>query len=533
MKILVHPPATRFFTFYQFNSLIYLSGNTHVTTRTLVQMFGFLAVLVALQSDSSWALSTIAPVVANNGGLGQSTISLANPRSTVASLNQQNLEKKQFPRTWVPIASTLELDPDRPTPLEFLSQKYVTYQDNDKNWVVLDDVCPHRLAPLSEGRIDREKNVIQCSYHGWEFNSTGNCNRIPQADAVVEKSAVSSKRSSVSSYPVHVENGILFIWPWEDDVLSIVGKRWAWPEGMMEKINPVVATFTRDLPYGWGSLVENLIDPSHVPFAHHGLQGKRTDAIPINMTIVQEKGEEGFSFEWEDRTMGLMRSGQGGFRAPYMVWYDADFDSDTPRRFELSVFCVPTKPGWSRAIILNTMPSEDAEVETTETTQKKTKQKASLLRMVFKILPTWMLHMLSNRFLDSDLAFLHYQERELQRHSGAAYYMPAPADRCISALWKWIPKYTNISDPLPAPMPRSELFDRYGQHGTHCKHCQAGEKSIKKWRRRAYAALTASILGFKFRMAKVVFLLSLGFLRILQKLGKEMSKGDFRHYENH
>ena len=30
-----------------------------------------------------------------------------------------------------------------------------------------------------------------------------------------------------------------------------------------------------DLPYGWDFLVENLMDPSHVAFSHHGILGKR------------------------------------------------------------------------------------------------------------------------------------------------------------------------------------------------------------------------------------------------------------------
>ena len=30
-----------------------------------------------------------------------------------------------------------------------------------------------------------------------------------------------------------------------------------------------------DLPYSWDFLVENLMDPSHVAFSHHGILGKR------------------------------------------------------------------------------------------------------------------------------------------------------------------------------------------------------------------------------------------------------------------
>ena len=41
------------------------------------------------------------------------------------------------------------------------------------------------------------------------------------------------------------------------------------------------ATYTRDLPYSWDTLLENIVDPAHIPFAHHGLQGKRDDAIAI------------------------------------------------------------------------------------------------------------------------------------------------------------------------------------------------------------------------------------------------------------
>ena len=35
-----------------------------------------------------------------------------------------------------------------------------------------------------------------------------------------------------------------------------------------------------DLPYGWDFLVENLMDPSHVAFSHHGILGKRYAFLP-------------------------------------------------------------------------------------------------------------------------------------------------------------------------------------------------------------------------------------------------------------
>lgn len=35
-----------------------------------------------------------------------------------------------------------------------------------RSWVVFEDRCPHRLAPLSEGRLEPSTGQLMCSYHG-------------------------------------------------------------------------------------------------------------------------------------------------------------------------------------------------------------------------------------------------------------------------------------------------------------------------------------------------------------------------------
>ena len=88
-----------------------------------------------------------------SSGLASATTTSSSTSPRLVS-NQDALEElyPNYPRTWVPLGSTLELDPNRPTPVVFLDQSYVTYQINNETngWVVLDNVCPHRLAPLSE-----------------------------------------------------------------------------------------------------------------------------------------------------------------------------------------------------------------------------------------------------------------------------------------------------------------------------------------------------------------------------------------------
>ena len=48
--------------------------------------------------------------------------------------------------------------------------------------------------------------------------------------------------------------------------------------------------FMRELPYGYDVLVENLMDPAHVDFAHHGVpgQGDRNNKAVRRMTLVEK-----------------------------------------------------------------------------------------------------------------------------------------------------------------------------------------------------------------------------------------------------
>jgi phenylpropionate dioxygenase-like ring-hydroxylating dioxygenase large terminal subunit len=42
-----------------------------------------------------------------------------------------------------------------------------------------------------------------------------------------------------------------------------------------EPVLEIAKKYSRDVPYSWSALVENLMDTSHVPFAHHGVLGNR------------------------------------------------------------------------------------------------------------------------------------------------------------------------------------------------------------------------------------------------------------------
>jgi len=141
--------STRLFT-YNYNAI----NNRAVGTHPLIE-----SLLNADATSTGTSTGAPSPVESPTSDTAATTAQQAiNAASSTTSQrlssNQDALEElyPNYPRTWVPLGSTSELDPNRPTPVLFLDQSYVTYQINNETngWVVLDNVCPHRLAPLSE-----------------------------------------------------------------------------------------------------------------------------------------------------------------------------------------------------------------------------------------------------------------------------------------------------------------------------------------------------------------------------------------------
>ena len=76
---------------------------------------------------------------------------------------------------WHAVATSPELH-DGPLGVEVDGTAWVVARLDDEV-VAFEDRCPHRLAPLSAGRV--EGGRLRCPYHGWEFDRHGRCTLIP------------------------------------------------------------------------------------------------------------------------------------------------------------------------------------------------------------------------------------------------------------------------------------------------------------------------------------------------------------------
>ena len=76
-------------------------------------------------------------------------------------------------RYWQPVALSEELGKDAPLGVRILSENLVLFRDAEGKPGLLGQLCPHRCADLTYGRV--EDNGLRCLYHGWLFNRAGRC----------------------------------------------------------------------------------------------------------------------------------------------------------------------------------------------------------------------------------------------------------------------------------------------------------------------------------------------------------------------
>jgi phenylpropionate dioxygenase-like ring-hydroxylating dioxygenase large terminal subunit len=82
-------------------------------------------------------------------------------------------------RYWLPAFLSSELgEPDGdPVRTRILGEDLVAYRDTTGKVGILDAYCPHRRAPLYFGR--NEECGLRCVYHGWKFDTSGQCVDMP------------------------------------------------------------------------------------------------------------------------------------------------------------------------------------------------------------------------------------------------------------------------------------------------------------------------------------------------------------------
>jgi len=178
-----------------------------------------------------------------------------------------------FINFWYPMATGAELT-DKPLRVRALAQDFVVFRDSQGKAHCVSNTCSHRGGSLAGGKIVGDN--IQCPYHGWQFDGSGTCKRIPSLGT----KATVPGRTRVDAYPVQESYGIVFAFlgdlPESERPPVLAVKEWE-QQGWRTTLQhfPIKGYYERS--------IENGIDPAHNEYVHdtHGFSGEREEEYKI------------------------------------------------------------------------------------------------------------------------------------------------------------------------------------------------------------------------------------------------------------
>jgi phthalate 4,5-dioxygenase len=184
---------------------------------------------------------------------------------------------------WIPAVMSSELECDgAPMRLALLGEKLIAFRDSSGRVGVMDQRCPHRCASLFLGR--NEENGLRCVYHGWKYDTEGNCVDMPNAPPHQDfKHKVKAK-----AYKVQERNGLIWVY---------MGARKEAPplpaiEAALMPADDLQINFVQR-ECNWLQALEGDIDTSHFGFLHTG--SVQPDEVPedslMRWTVVNRAPE--------------------------------------------------------------------------------------------------------------------------------------------------------------------------------------------------------------------------------------------------
>lgn len=169
---------------------------------------------------------------------------------------------------WYPVIWATDLQVNEPTKVTVFDVDYVISKTSDDQVICLLDICAHKGAALSEGRVSTNGQNFQCAYHGWSFNGkTGECAEIPQLVNPDGSSATIPSRSCAHAVPVQIHQGMVWLFPGG----GLEAALQAPPPPTVAEVETEgfkLGKYIRDFPVDWPILVSNILDPDHGIFAH-------------------------------------------------------------------------------------------------------------------------------------------------------------------------------------------------------------------------------------------------------------------------
>jgi phenylpropionate dioxygenase-like ring-hydroxylating dioxygenase large terminal subunit len=173
-----------------------------------------------------------------------------------------------IPNQWYAILESKEVKSAKPVAFKRLGMELVFWRDDTGKVVAMEDRCPHRQVKLSLGKL--VDNCIECPFHGFRFDSKGECQLIPANG----RNGVRPKIFQVQVQATQEKHG--YIWLWYGEAQEEYPPIPFYNEDMS---GYTIAGFQTKWAVHYTRAIENQLDVAHLPFVHANSIGKGNQTL--------------------------------------------------------------------------------------------------------------------------------------------------------------------------------------------------------------------------------------------------------------
>jgi phenylpropionate dioxygenase-like ring-hydroxylating dioxygenase large terminal subunit len=199
---------------------------------------------------------------------------------------------------WYPLYQAEKLG-EQPVGIKRLGEDLVLWRDGEGKAHCFADLCPHRGAKLSLGRVI--EGQLTCWYHSFQFDSDGKCTYV----ATEGEGSKLARRLNVRHYPTEEKAGL--IWAYIGDVELFPPPPLVIPREM-EAPDWTGFIFEAEWQASWLLVLDNLADVMHAPHLHGKSytlsRGIRHDVLQVvdleDGFMVERQKQKGVNFDWTE-----------------------------------------------------------------------------------------------------------------------------------------------------------------------------------------------------------------------------------------
>lgn len=180
---------------------------------------------------------------------------------------------------WQPVYRGKDLRAGEAVHLRIMSEDFTLFRGETGTPHVVAFRCAHRGTQLSVGWV--EGDCLRCFYHGWKYDSSGQCIEQPGEDPSFKS------KIKIRSHPTEEYLGLIFVF---------LGEGTAPPFPRYDDFDAggvVDVLLNEDWPCNYFNRLDNLGDPVHVPFTHRESRSRIGIDVVVPEQLMAEENDVG------------------------------------------------------------------------------------------------------------------------------------------------------------------------------------------------------------------------------------------------